>query len=176
MSSSYSFTLPADSVGVTELVLSKSRELGVRVVKCPGESSDRYCRDSKCPGESRDQYCAWLTAPRNTWSHSRRKRRKEKLEAFQPKKFCSDSVPVKDLTCDTQTVCCNEVEMLSYSRSEIIEPNSVSGEISKSCLFHCLMSSRRNEANTVVEFQWIFGSDKDSLNQFCSYISKSVEI
>ena len=68
----------------------------------------------------------------------------------------------------------SEVEIGNSSHSvHVIEGSSVC-EPSKVCLFHCLLSIEETEDGVSVDFTWIFGSDKDSLNQFCCFVAKSI--
>ena len=61
-------------------------------------------------------------------------------------------------------------------RREIVgEPEQSSGSQSgPSCLFYCLMTLENQGETISVDFNWIFGFDKDSLNQFCCFLAKKV--
>ena len=127
----------------------------MRVVVCPGEDNDT-------------EFCAWVTASENTWSHSRRKRRKEGLERAG-KKLCTGH--------ESEQVIKDGSENLEgkKSESEIAEmAECFKTKLSRVCLFHCLLSVEKCETGISVDFTWIFGSHKDSLNQFCCFVAKSI--
>ena len=124
-----------------------------------------------CPGEN-TEYCTWLTACENTWSHSRRKRRKGGSK--QPvKRICtvgsnSDQTLTKSLeTLNNDSNNVNNVKTAEQAEN----PSSMSY---RPCLFHCLLSVEKTENGVSVDLTWIFGSDKDSLNQFCCFLAKCI--
>ena len=159
---------------------------------------------SPCPDKSgSDVFCVWVTAAENTWSHSRRKRRRkgsQKKESggnscqkrnrnedqiLPAKKHCTDQKCTEQTLGNDNQILHNHnsiepsnshlgVEIGNSSQSVLeIEGSSVNGP-SKVCLFHCLLSIEETEDGVSVDFTWIFGSDKDSLNQFCCFVAKSI--
>ena len=159
VTTTYSFTAQSNSSqDIVSRLQANLAQLHVRVVVCPGDSNDT-------------EFCAWVTASENTWSHSRRKRRKEGLERAG-KKLCTGH--------ESEQLLKNESENLEgkNSESERLSTVEMAGcsetKLSRVCLFHCLLSVEKCETGISVDFTWIFGSHKDSLNQFCCFVAKSI--
>ena len=191
VSTTYSFTTKtATSQTLISQLQSTLAQLHVQISPCPDMSGS-------------DVFCVWVTAAENTWAHSRRKRRRkgsQKRESdgnscltrdenedqiLPAKKQYTDQISSEQtLRIDNQilhkhnniepSISNSEVEIGNSSHSvHVIEGSSVC-EPSKVCLFHCLLSIEETEEGVSVDFTWIFGSDKDSLNQFCCYVAKSI--
>eukprot|EP00116_Pleurobrachia_bachei_P008887 sb/3469149/ len=163
----YSFSLPSQSMTfttATSLIGGLLREMHVQVTPCPTRdhmtSSSAQMTSSSGHVMSREdqvtshkdhvttRWVGWVTATENTWSHGRRKRRQEQFEKENCKrrKLSSDHV-----ICNSQSGSSRDV----------------------TCLFHSVMSVERNEEDggVTVDFGWIFGTSKDSLNQFCCTVA-----
>eukprot|EP00116_Pleurobrachia_bachei_P009444 sb/3469706/ len=149
----YSFTLPSQSMTfntATSLIEGLLREMHVQVTPCPtrGDMTSSSGHMTSCEDHLTTKWVAWVTATENTWSHGRRKRRQEQFEKENCKrrKLSSDHV-----ICNSQSGSSRAV----------------------TCLFHSVMSVERNEEDggVTVDFGWIFGTSKDSLNQFCCTVA-----
>ncbi|KAL5254074.1 hypothetical protein ACHWQZ_G013737 [Mnemiopsis leidyi] len=165
------------------------------ITKLQSTLAQLHVQVSRCPDQSGGiEYCAWVTAAENTWAHNRRKRRKRGSQKRESdgngsltqsgKRHCSDEKSSEQTlrndnqSSDTQ----NSIDIKSNSLAEKVDSShsvlditsSSVSESSKVCLFHCLLSVEESEEGVSVDFTWIFGSDKDCLNQFCCFVAKSI--
>ena len=154
-------------------------ELQVDVRECPTSFIKPQKLESTEDATQEQDSWFWITSSSNTWAHSRRRKRKRQQSLTDDASHKSRYTLEKNILENTDIDDKNggksgqikEQKYFSNHDKEQGQEHTVAG-----CLFHCFLALRIDHGKVTFDFEWIFGSDKDALNQFAVFIGKQLNI